>query len=95
MGLRFHRSIKIANGVRLNISKQGLGVSLGPRGAKISFGPSGVYSNVGIPGTGISSRKKLNSNSSQQRTSSSGGEELSVDVRMSIDDETGEEEITI
>lgn len=41
MAIRFHRSIKIAKGVRLNISKRGLGVSIGPKGMKISSGPSG------------------------------------------------------
>ncbi|MGH4036573.1 MAG: DUF4236 domain-containing protein [Sphaerochaeta sp.] len=95
MGVRFHRSIKIANGVRLNISKSGLGVSLGPRGAKVSFGPNGVYSNFGIPGSGLSVRKKLDVATNRQNTSSYRKEEVSVDVRMSIDEESGKEEITV
>lgn len=59
MGLRFRRSLKLAPGVRLNLSKSGLGVSVGVRGASVSVGPRGAYANVGIPGTGISYREKL------------------------------------
>lgn len=102
MGVRFHRSVRIAKGVRLNISKRGLGVSVGPRGAKVSFGPSGVYSNVGIPGSGLYSRTKLNSNSkssqkaSRHRTSSPKSTvTLNLDITIKIDDETGDETISI
>ena len=34
MSFRLQRSIKIAKGIRLNVSKSGLGVSVGPRGRK-------------------------------------------------------------
>jgi hypothetical protein len=100
MGVRFHRSVRITKGVRLNISKKGLGVSIGPRGAKISFGPSGVYSNVGIPGTGIYSRTKLNGRSnnktSNNKTSNTSKKvTLNLDITITIDDETGDESITI
>ncbi|MDC7243063.1 MAG: DUF4236 domain-containing protein, partial [Sphaerochaetaceae bacterium] len=62
MSIRMHRSIKIAKGVRLNLSKSGIGASIGPRGAKISVGKRGVYSNFSLIGTGISSRKKISGN---------------------------------
>jgi hypothetical protein len=39
MGIRFRRSVKIAKGVRLNVSKSGLGLSVGGRGKSISAGP--------------------------------------------------------
>ncbi len=101
MGIRFHRSIKIAKGLRLNISKKGLGVSAGPRGAKISAGPSGVYSNIGIPGSGLYARNKISgiskhTNSSNQNSgSSSATNSKSYDVQISIDDKTGKEEIKV
>ena len=61
MGLRFHKKIKIAPGVDLNLSKSGVGVSVGPKGAKVSVNPKGdVYTNLSIPGTGISFREKVN-----------------------------------
>ncbi|HEY8347660.1 MAG TPA: DUF4236 domain-containing protein [Symbiobacteriaceae bacterium] len=54
MGFRFHKSFKIAPGVRLNLSKRGLGVSIGVKGARVSIGPSGVRRTLSLPGTGIS-----------------------------------------
>ena len=48
-------------GVRLNFSGSGVSVSAGVRGASVTAGRRGVYANVGIPGTGISSRTKLSS----------------------------------
>jgi len=69
MALRFQRRIRIAPGVSLNLSKRGIGASVGPRGAKISVGRRGVYGNVGLPGTGLSYREKLN----KRGTRGSGG----------------------
>ena len=59
MAFRFQRRIRLAPGVRLNLSKRGLGLSVGPRGASLSLGPSGVHGHAGIPGTGLSYRQKL------------------------------------
>jgi tetratricopeptide (TPR) repeat protein len=51
---RFRRSIKLGPGVRLNVSKTGIGASVGVRGARRSFHSSGrETSSVGIPGTGL------------------------------------------
>ena len=51
---RFRRSIKLGPGVRLNLGKTGLGVSMGVRGARRSFHSSGrETTSVGIPGTGL------------------------------------------
>ena len=60
MGIRFHRSIRIARGFNINFSKKGIGFSAGPRGAKINSGPNGSYVNAGIPGSGIYFRNKIN-----------------------------------
>lgn len=55
MGLRFRKSIKIAPGIKLNLSKSGVGMSVGTKGARVSFNSKGrVTKTVGIPGTGIS-----------------------------------------
>ncbi len=51
---RFHRSLKLIPGVRLNLSKTGASVSLGVRGARLNLGPRGVRTTVGIPGSGLS-----------------------------------------
>ncbi|MGM0855865.1 MAG: DUF4236 domain-containing protein [Pseudomonadota bacterium] len=59
MVFRFQRRITLAPGVRLNVSKRGIGFSVGPRGASVSIGPSGAYAHAGIPGTGLAYRTKL------------------------------------
>ncbi|CAM3804959.1 DUF4236 domain-containing protein [Alkalicoccus chagannorensis] len=59
MAFRFQKRVKLAPGMRLNLSKRGVSTSFGPRGASVSVGRRGVYGNVGAPGTGLSYRKKL------------------------------------
>ncbi|MFP4262348.1 MAG: DUF4236 domain-containing protein [Halomonas sp.] len=59
MAFRFQRRIRLAPGVRLNLSKRGLGLSVGPQGASLSAGPGGVHGHAGIPGTGLAFRQKL------------------------------------
>jgi hypothetical protein len=59
MGLRFRRRIRIAPGIRLNLSKSGAGLSLGGPGGSLSFGPQGPHIHAGIPGTGIHYREKI------------------------------------
>lgn len=54
MGLRFRKSLKIAPGVKINLSKSGGSLSLGGRGATINISNRGIRSTYGIPGTGIS-----------------------------------------
>ncbi len=55
MGFRFRKSIKLASGVRLNVSKKGLSsVSIGRNGARVNIGKKGTRSTVGIPKTGLS-----------------------------------------
>lgn len=59
MGLRFRKSLRIAPGVRLNITQSGVSTTLGPRGASVNLGTSGARGNVGIPGTGLSYSQRL------------------------------------
>jgi hypothetical protein len=56
--MRFHRYIKIFPGLRLNLSKSGLGISAGVRGLRLGVDSKGrSYVNAGIPGTGLSIRE--------------------------------------
>ena len=41
MSWGYRRSRRIAPGVRLNVSKRGIGLSVGPRGAKVSANTRG------------------------------------------------------
>jgi hypothetical protein len=52
--MRFRKSIRIAPGVRINLSRSGISTSLGGRGATVNIGRKGTRTTVGIPGTGIS-----------------------------------------
>jgi len=61
MGLRFHKSISIAPGVKLNINKGSVGISVGKKGAHVSMNSKGQKNvTVGIPGTGLSYTQSLN-----------------------------------
>lgn len=62
MGLNFRKSIKIADGVKLNIGKRSAGVSVGGKYAGASFNSrSGARVRASLPGTGLSYTKSLNS----------------------------------
>ncbi|MDF3936655.1 DUF4236 domain-containing protein [Pseudomonas citronellolis] len=67
MGFRFRKSIKVAPGIKLNISKGGVSTTVGKRGASVNVGKKGVHTNAGIPGTGLSYRAKISGGSPQQR----------------------------
>src|SRR5262245_25749937 len=62
MGLRFHQSIKVLPGLRINFGLRGISVTVGPRGANLNVGTRGTYLNLGLPGTGISYRSRLDTN---------------------------------
>lgn len=64
MGVRFSKSIKIGNFLRLNFSKNGPSLTIGKKGASINIGGKGTYLNlspsaVGVKGTGVSYRTKI------------------------------------
>jgi hypothetical protein len=53
MRLRLWRRVRIAPGLRLNLSKSGASVSVGRRGAWLTTGPRGQRATVGLPGSGL------------------------------------------
>lgn len=60
MGMRLRKRIKIAPGVKINLSKSGASVSVGRLGATVNIGgKDGVKATVGIPGSGLSHTKQL------------------------------------
>ena len=54
MPIRFRRSFKIFPGVKVNVSKGGISVSVGKRGATLNFSKHGVRQTIGLPGSGLS-----------------------------------------
>jgi hypothetical protein len=57
--MRFRKSIKIASGLKIHLSKSGVSTTIGGKGLSANIGGKGVYLNTGIPGTGISARHKI------------------------------------
>lgn len=57
--MRFRKSIKVAPGVRLNLSKSGVSTTIGGRGLSVNTGRKGTYLNTSIPGTGLSKRQRI------------------------------------
>jgi len=54
MGFRAYKSFKVSKGVRLNVSKTGLGMSVGGKGVRYSAHSSGrTTRTMGIPGSGV------------------------------------------
>ena len=71
MGLRFRKSIKIAPGVRINISKKGLSsLSVGRPGATVNINKKGTRTTLGIPGSGLSHSSYFAHNKPSRKTSS-------------------------
>ena len=59
MAFRFRRTMKIAPGVRLNLTKTGISARVGPKGAGVTVGTSGTTVSAGIPGTGLHVSEKV------------------------------------
>jgi len=53
MGLRYRSSIRLAKGLRINLSRSGASLSVGRPGATLTLGQRGIRGTVGLPGTGI------------------------------------------
>ena len=61
VGFRFRKSVRFGP-LRVNLGKRGIGTSIGVPGARITNSSSGrKYLTLGIPGTGLSWTKTLNS----------------------------------
>lgn len=60
MALRFRKRIRIAPGIKINITQKGItSATIGPRGLNVNVGKKGKYLNAGLPGTGIYSRTQI------------------------------------
>jgi len=57
MATRFRKSIKLAPGIRMNLSGSGVGWTLGPRGTTVGIGKRGAHLNTSF--MGFSSSQKL------------------------------------
>jgi len=93
MALRFRKSIKLAPGIRMNLSGSGTSWTLGPRGASVSIGKRGTFLNTGIPGTGLSSRARLSGGDATPRPQQARlaakiqTQQQTVSLRVSVSDD--------
>lgn len=89
MGIRFRRRIRLAPGLRLNLSGSGLSLSAGPRGASMTFGGrGGTYMNAGIPGTGIYTRERMGAaSSSPHRQAAGSSDTVTIPITISVEDD--------
>ena len=90
MGLRFRRRIRLAPGLRLNVSGSGLSLSAGPRGASMTIGGrGGTHINAGIPGTGLYTRERVGATSrtASPRTSDSSDGMVTLSITISVEDD--------
>jgi len=55
--VRLWRRSTLLPGVRLNVSRGGLSLSVGPRGAHLTVSKRGLRETVGVPGTGVYATK--------------------------------------
>ncbi|MCE5191999.1 MAG: DUF4236 domain-containing protein [Actinomycetia bacterium] len=85
MAIRFRRTMKIAPGVRLNLTKKGASVRVGGMGFGVTMGTSGTRVSAGIPGTGLSATRKL-SGSTSPRSSSARTTGTAAQSQMSVKD---------
>lgn len=70
MGIRFRKSFKVAPGVRVNVGKKSVGVSVGGRAGHVSVNSNGRKTvGASIPRTGISYSESLGGSSGNQRSS--------------------------
>ncbi|PZX40635.1 uncharacterized protein DUF4236 [Roseinatronobacter thiooxidans] len=67
MAFRFRRTMKIAPGVRLNLTKTGVSARVGPRGAGVTVGTSGTTVSAGIPGSGLHVSEKITRRAKQTK----------------------------
>lgn len=69
MGLRYRKSIKVGKFFRINVSKSGIGYSIGVPGARYTVSANGRRTiTAGIPGTGISYSQSVGGNSRRSQS---------------------------
>lgn len=86
MGFRMYKSVRLGKGVRLNLSKSGVGMSVGGKNLRYSVHSSGRRSaSASLPGTGLS-----------YRTTRGGGERSgSASSRRSTSQATGQPQLPV
>jgi hypothetical protein len=67
MPVRFRRTFTLFPGVKVNVSKGGMSISVGRRGFTLNFSKRGVRQTTGLPGSGISHTSYLFKNDDDEK----------------------------
>ncbi len=59
MPIRFHRQFTLFPGVKVNVSKTGMSITVGGKGFHLNFSRRGVMQTTNLPGKGLSHRSYL------------------------------------
>lgn len=75
--MRFRKSIRLGKGLKLNLSKSGVSVTVGTgKGVSLNLGKKGAFLNWSIPGTGLYDRVRLDKRGARKtRTKAKKGEQ--------------------
>lgn len=98
MGFRFRKSIKVAPGVKLNVGKKSIGVSVGGKYGGVSINSkTGARARVSAPGTGLSYTSKIGNTSPKKSSAkikvSKGDQQKNSSARQAVDKQAQYEEI--
>jgi Protein of unknown function (DUF4236) len=76
MPVRFRRTFTLFPGVKVNVSKGGMSITVGRKGFHLNFSKRGVRQTVGLPGSGISQTSYLYKNDpDEEETEKKSGKE--------------------
>lgn len=68
MPVRIRKSFNLFPGVKVNMSKGGMSISVGRKGFHLNFSKRGVRQTVGLPGSGISESSYVFKNKEENKT---------------------------
>ena len=71
MAFRFRKSFKVAPGVRVNLGKKNVSVTVGGRGGRITTGTAGTTVSASVPGTGFGYSSRLSTGTAARKAASS------------------------
>ena len=77
MPIRFHRQFTLFPGVKVNVSKTGMSITVGGKGFHLNFSKRGVMQTTNLPGKGLSHRSYLFKNDEDDERKKDAEEEKS------------------
>ena len=78
MPVRFRRTFTLLPGVKVNVSKGGMSITVGTKGFHLNFSKHGVRQTTGLPGSGISHTSYLFKNDDDETETEARSESASA-----------------